>query len=675
LRERGRAARWSLPPDQTHPQCHDPYEWEAAAIRRNLLARELRLILSRGRQARIQNEYVALDQIADPIVVLDRSSRVVFANARAGELEVVGLEGTPGKVQLTRSLAAELRAHGRSGRDHAEPLRFEWRPAEPGPLFEVSGWIDGEHTTLQLHDVTVERRAFDALQASERRYRELAESSFDVVALFRSDWTLLDANRQWEEVYGYKRDELMGTQGIRDLLRPTTRAKLAEAIKQAPTEPGPLPRYDIDLLDKDGRLRHIEFSFRIFRTPGKQSLVQVIGRDVTEQRDLAERLQRSEKLEALGRLAGGVAHDFNNVLLVVRGAAALLRLGTKTQDSLDLIDEIDRESTRATALVRQLLAYARSQVVQPTLVELTATVDEMERMLSRLVGESITLRIEARAGAQQVLGDRSRIEQVLLNLVLNARDAIRETGSATGTITIATDTHRAETDSHPQWGECPPGDYVALSVSDTGTGMDLEREPLIFEPFFSSKGLENSGLGLATVYGVTTQMGGGIDVQSTLGEGSTFTVYLPLALEGAAPAARPLPPIAEPERPAAAATVLLVEDEEGPRRLLQRILNEAGYRVVASGQPCEALELVEAGAAIDLLLTDVVMPEMSGPQLASRVRARRPSLPVVFMTGYSDAPLELNGETLLEKPFTPADLALEIRRALHRTPDPREEPT
>jgi two-component system cell cycle sensor histidine kinase/response regulator CckA len=658
---------------------YDPYEWKAAAIRRTVLARDLRAIFTRTRRAKTQTQYDVLNEIADPIMVLDPTLRVVFANRRAEKLALTQSSERRGEPRLLPSLAAELGTQIPAGRDPAEPARFEWCHADSGLRFEGSVTGDDGLTILQLHDVTVDRRAYDALQTSERRYRELAESSFDVVALFRSDGTLLDANRQWEEVYGYKRDDLIGTTRMRDLLRPTTRAKIAAAMAEASAEPesGPLARYDIDLLDKHGRQRNLEFSFRFFRTPGKQSLIQVVGRDVTERQELADRLQRSQKLEALGRLAGGVAHDFNNVLLVVRGAAALLRAGTQSEGALELIDEIDRESDRARGLVRQLLAYARRQVVQPEVLDLTATISEMERMLSRLVGESIALRIEVREDTQHVLGDRSTLEQVLLNLVVNARDAIVETGSDTGTITIATYPHRFEADAHPRWGECLPGDYVALSVTDTGIGIDLALEPLIFEPFFSSKGMESSGLGLATVYGIVTQMGGGIDVQSVSGQGSTFTVYLPVTRQAPASATSSHASTQQVDQLASVgATVLLVEDEDGPRRVLQRVLSELGYQVIAVAHPLDAIRLVEDGdAAIDVLLTDVVMPEMSGPQLASQLRAHLPSLPVVFMTGYSEAPLELGSSALLEKPFSSADLAHELARTLNATQQSREDPT
>ncbi|HWB22735.1 MAG TPA: response regulator [Gaiellaceae bacterium] len=620
-------------------------------------------------EARLEELEAILETISDPFVVLDSSLRAVYGNKAAhsaGFILAAGLSG----YQLSPFSRVDLAKPIERARASKAPVRIEWSPPGEGLWFDVNVSATDELVSLAFRNVSIERRAREELQRSERRYRELVESSFDVVALLRANWTFIDVNRRWEELTGYTPDELIGTQLLRHLLTPASRQRLTEAIESCPGgDPMPSERFDVALIDKGGRRRRLEMSCRTIQEDRHERLIEIVGRDVTESRQLADRLEQSQKLEAVGRLAGGIAHDFNNVLLVVRGASGLLHDQLDDPDSLGLVKEIQRESERATSLVRQLLAFARRQVLQPATVDLNEVVGGLHGMLERLVGEAIDLSIELDPDPQYVSGDQSQIEQVLLNLVLNARDAI----PGVGTITIETTGHSFAPGENPAWGDCKPGDYIELVVRDTGSGIEPHLHSTIFEPFFTSRGDENTGLGLATVYGIVTQMGGGLDLESAPGAGSTFTIYLPRLSDRRHLTTRRLAK-AFPAQPAGTrpATILLVEDEEGPRLILEKILANLDYVVAAAPDGEAALDLLDTTRPpVDLLLTDVVMPGMSGPELAERFHERHPDVPVIFISGYNESTVALEarlsrGDALLEKPFTAADLAAEIQRSLQR---------
>ncbi len=392
-------------------------------------------------------------------------------------------------------------------------------------------------------------------------------------------------------------------------------------------------------------------------------------RDVTERKALEEQLRQAQKMEAVGQLAGGVAHDFNNLLTAIIGNAELLLRAIEPEDPrrLDVV-EITRAAHRAAALTRQLLAFSRKQVLQPRVVDLNAVVSELTAMLRRLIGEHVELRLQLQPGLGRVLADPGQLEQVVTNLAVNARDAM----PSGGTLTIRTaDVDAADVPPHGAEAGPVPGRLVELSVADDGVGMDERTQARLFEPFFTTKELgRGTGLGLATVYGIVRQSGGHIRVSSRPHHGSTFTVYLPRA-EGSLEAAPESP--GWTEQPGGAGTALVVEDEETVRRLACRVLRAEGYRVLEASSPAEALQLVrEVAPAIDLLLTDIVMPGMSGPALVERLVAGMPGLRVLYMTGYAREAIERQGTlpaggALLEKPFTARQLADRVRRALADT--------
>jgi two-component system cell cycle sensor histidine kinase/response regulator CckA len=399
---------------------------------------------------------------------------------------------------------------------------------------------------------------------------------------------------------------------------------------------------------------------------GRPQYLLVYLRDVTERKSLEDQLRLAQKMEAVGQLAGGIAHDFNNLLTAILGSTELLLAGTEEDDPRrEDVQEIGRAAHRASGLVRQLLAFSRKQVMQPRLVNLNTIVREMGGMLRRLVGERIALRIDLDPALGDVTADPGQIEQVIANLGVNARDAMPEGGMLT--ITTA-NVSRPGVPAASREGLPPAGPLVALTVSDTGTGMDEHVLAHLFEPFFTTKELgRGTGLGLATVYGIVRQSGGEIQVASRPGEGSTFTVYFPRIDE---PVRQGAASVAPAPAPGGSETVLVVEDEEAVRHLVCRVLRTKGYCVLEADHAESAL-LVSASSPepIDLLITDMVMPGMSGSALATRLAEARPRLRVLFITGYAPEAIERRGELadaggLLEKPFTADQLARKVREVL-----------
>ena len=383
-----------------------------------------------------------------------------------------------------------------------------------------------------------------------------------------------------------------------------------------------------------------------------------VGQLIVDHTRLEGQLRQAHKMEAVGQLAGGVAHDFNNLLTVIAGYAALMTENPAHRQALPELREIELAAKRAARLTQKLLAFSRKQVLQPRTINLNTVVMGMEEMLRRLIAEHIQMVTILASGLGNVRADPNQIEQVILNLALNARDAMPEGGR----LIIETRNARLERAAGP----VAPGSYVTLSVSDTGHGMDTGTRARIFEPFFTTKEPgKGTGLGLATVYGIVEQSGGTITVDSSPGAGAVFRVYLPVDEAGEDQAQPRLARAAQPARPG---SVLLVEDEAPLRKLVSTILSAAGYRVIEAASGDEALARAAAAGPIDLLLTDVVMPSMSGPELVSRLRSGWPELAVLYMSGYDR---ELLGQKppegateVLPKPFTPRELLARINELL-----------
>ncbi len=397
---------------------------------------------------------------------------------------------------------------------------------------------------------------------------------------------------------------------------------------------------------------------------GAMSLV-VNSRDVTEERGLEEQLRQTQRLESIGQLAGGIAHDFNNLLTVILGRGALLRRRLSSDQSLrPHVELIEDTAKRGAMLTQQLLTFGRKQMLQPRDLDLNTVVAGILPLLERLIGEQVSIGARLDPGLGRIRGDRATIEQVIVNLVVNARDAMPQGGR------VSLTTANAEPDAGFVRGHrgARPGPHVVLTVSDTGAGMDAQTQAHIFEPFFTTKGPGGgTGLGLATVHGIVEQHGGHITVESTPGQGSTFRIYLPRTsrpVEHADTVPGLVASVSE------VPTILLVEDDDDVRELARSILEEHGYAVIAAGGPREALDIAAAhGGPLHLLLTDVVMPGMNGRELAERVLRLREETKVLYVSGYTDMALGPYGVlesdiALLPKPFTPSSLTARVAEVL-----------
>ena len=377
--------------------------------------------------------------------------------------------------------------------------------------------------------------------------------------------------------------------------------------------------------------------------------------------ELETQLYQSQKMEALGRLAGGVAHDFNNILTVIIGIAELLQLKLYSREDVRVrAERMISAGERGVSLTRQLLAFSRRQVFEPQVLDLNKQIHEVEHMLYRLIGEDVALRTKLAEDLGRIKADPGQIDQVVINLVVNARDAMPEGGQ----LMVETDTVRIDEQEAQKHPDALEGDYVVVSVQDTGTGMDAETLERIFEPFFTTKGLgKGTGLGLATVHGIVSQSGGYIDVESTLGKGTRFCVYLPM-VEGEVTVGTQTRVV--PEDLDGTETILVVEDEEDLRVLLGQLLEHHGYRVLEASNSGEALLRCERYEGnIDMMLADVVMPQMNGSELAQRLKPLRPDMQVLFMSGYLDETVALREmDSFLLKPFNRQTLLEKIREAL-----------
>ncbi len=528
------------------------------------------------------------------------------------------------------------------------------------------------------------RATIVSVTADEARFIGLLEAAPDAIVGVDRDGRIVLANAETERTFGYRREELVG-QPIEILVPEVVRGMHAKHRDEYLVDPRRRPMgagSQLTARRKDGSEFPADISLSSIETPDGL-LVAAAVRDVTdrleaeaererlkaqaERQRLESRLQQAQRLESLGQLAGGVAHDFNNLLAVIVNYAAFVSEEIEMAATADPdrwhsvardMQQIQRATERGIALTHQLLAFGRREVVRPRVLSLNAVVAEVKELLIRSIGEHVQLVTEPTVGLWPVKADSGQIEQILVNLAVNARDAM-PTG---GTLTIDTDNVVVDSDSEP-----PAGRYVRLRVADTGVGMPQEVIARIFEPFFTTKPKgEGTGLGLATVYGIVKQAGGDVQVSSEPGAGTTFTVLLPVTDE--APVEVEVPAAGPPS--GGGETILVVEDEPAMREVTRRILGRNGYEVVLAETPLDALELAgNHDGPIDLLLTDVVMPKMLGKDVAERVRTLRPEVKVLFMSGYARPVLARGGTlepgvTLLEKPFSELVLLAAVRQVL-----------
>ncbi len=479
------------------------------------------------------------------------------------------------------------------------------------------------------------------------------------------DWSelrFLEVNGAATEIFGYTRDEYLSMY-LEELYSAAQIARLREAVRRSQFSSSDLCAWKT--LKKDGSRVEMDLRVRPVTFPqasGEIPALIILAVDASTRSRLEDQLRQAQKMEAIGMLAGGIAHDFNNLLTIISGYSQMLLSGIGEDDpDRGAVEQILKASQRAADLTRQLLAFSRRKLVQPKVIDLKAAVEGMSHMLHRLIGEHIDLRIEAAAVTGYVHADPGQIEQIIMNLAVNARDAM------TGGGKIVIETGNAELDNTyvQKHLAVRPGHYVMLAVTDTGTGMDAQTQAQVFEPFFTTKG-HGTGLGLSTVYGIVKQSGGAIDLYSEPGFGTSVKVYLPRVDEDSHIDTRREPR----ESPGGWETILLAEDEEAVRLLVQKALEKAGYTLLLAAAGNEALKLAQAHTSeIHLLITDMVMPRMSGTALARKFRKLRPEMAVLFISGYTDASLQHGGAltsdlNFLQKPFSPAALKRKVRDVL-----------
>ncbi len=616
------------------------------------------------------------ENAADMIALVDVNGRRLY-NSPAYQ-KVLGY--APGELQTTSAFeqihpddrqrvieAAEEARRTALGRRVDYRMRHKdgtWRVLEStaSAIRNASGEI--EKLVIVNRDITERTQAGEALRRSEANFRSLVENAPYGICRASADGTLLLVNPALVDILGYGSPaDLLGANLFAGVFRdPGAQKSLMEQSQSR----GKFKDVEVEWKRKDGSPITVRCSARPVKdSGGGVAYFEVTAEDVTERRLLERRFRQMQKMEAVGQLTGGIAHDFNNLLGVIIGYSEILQQRMAQADGLrTFVDEIKKAGMRAASLTRQLLAFSRQQVLEPKVLDLNAVVSDIEKMLRRLIGEDVEFntRLERALGA--VKADQSQLEQVLVNLAVNARDAMPRGGKlilATANVEL----DEAYARHHPG---SRPGRYVMLSMTDTGTGMSPETQAHIFEPFFTTKERgKGTGLGLATVYGVIKQSDGYIWVDSELGKGTTFTIYLPRVEEPVSHTGSTQP---KSEARTGSETILVVEDAESLRKLTHELLKNEGYTVLSAATGAEALQISEGHAGpLHLLLTDVVMPGMNGRELAEQITARRPELRVMYMSGYTDSVIDEHGVLepgtyLLHKPFTQDTLARKVREVL-----------
>ncbi len=516
------------------------------------------------------------------------------------------------------------------------------------------------------------RYAQEGLRRSEINFRSLVTHAPYGVCRCDSAGILLDVNPALVAMLGYASGADLVGRNLANLYSDSQQwFSLADYLRLLEKFQG-LPA---DWLRNDRTVVSVRLSGRAFRDERNTIFFELFAEDITERRALEQQLRQAQKMEAVGRLAGGIAHDFNNLLMVISGYSEFLleRVGSDPEVRAHA-QEIANAAGRATSLTRQLLAFSRKQMLAPKIVDLNSVVTENVKMLTRLIGEDIDLVMVPGTDIGAVKADPGQIEQVIMNLAVNARDAMPHGGKLTiETANVTLDANYARFHAPVK-----PGDYVMLAISDTGVGMDADTQAHIFEPFYTTKGLKGTGLGLSTVYGIVKQSEGYIWLYSEAGKGTSFKIYLPrFSATGEALATQPAL-AAEADQPSPGhETILLVEDEENLRRLARQYLENQGYNVIDAPDGSNAIQISLAHKGpIHLLLTDVIMPGMNGRELANKVSPTRPEMRVLYMSGYTENHIGHNGTldegiTLLQKPFTLPALKAKVREMLD-TPLPQE---
>jgi len=616
------------------------------------------------------------ENAADMIAVVDVEGRRIY-NSQSYE-RVLGYSPEdlqkssafeqihPEDRERVREASLEARRTG-AGRTLEYRMRHKdgsWRVLESTARIIPSASGIPEKLVIVNRDITERKRAVEALRVSEASFRSVVEDAPYGIYQADDEGHFLRVNPALQRMLGYSTtDELQNVNLEKEIFR---RLQDFRGMRETLHSHDEFKELEIEWRKKDGTPITVRCSGRRVREENKGSAFhEVFAEDVTDKRVLEAQLRMAGKMEAIGRLSGGIAHDFNNILGVMIGYSQLLKRKMQSEPNLlEYADEIEKAGQRAASLTRQLLAFSRQQILTPTVLDLNTLVADMEKMLPRLIGEDIAVRIELGARLGTVRADRGQVEQVIMNLAVNARDAM----PSGGTLLIET----ANRDLDELYARDHPGArlgrYVMLSVHDSGVGMDRETISHIFEPFFTTKELgKGTGLGLATVYGIVKQSGGYIGVDSHPGKGACFQVFLPRVNEPITRSSEILAPAPETK---SSETILLAEDSDPLRKLAKSLLEGHGFEVLAAQNGEEALDLARDHTGhIHLLLTDVVMPGINGRVLAERLLVARPGTKILYMSGYTDSFIAGHGvldrsTNLLYKPFTEEKLIERVRGVL-----------
>ena len=648
-----------------------------------LLARVLRYGIERqnAEQARRQERDRAqryLDTAQVILLALDDEARITLVNRYACSILGRTAEELIGQQFWTFLPERTHDAHRARFNDVLAGLMH----SAEAPILTRSGeerLIEWRHTVLRNDagaaigtfssgtDITDRNRSIEALRITEERMRFALQSAN--VGIWDMDYAtgVLRWSEQLEAQYGLEPGTFAGTfEAFVERIHPEDRDAIVEIFNQA-AKSGADFTIEHRSMEPGGRVRWLTGAGRfLLGDDGTPVRALGISQDVTERHALEAQFQHAQKMEAIGRLAGGVAHDFNNLLTAILGYCELALVSLDKDDwRRNDIGQIQLAGVQAAGLTRQLLAFSRKQIIEPRLLDLNAIVTEMLPMLGRLIGEDVTVTARLEPDLARVKADRGQLEQVIMNLALNARDAM----PMGGRLMIETINIELDADYASAHISVTPGRYVALEVSDTGCGMTQEVQARLFEPFFTTKPIgKGTGLGLATVHGVVKRSGGTIGVYSEVGTGTSFKVYLPMADPATV---APSAPVVLPRPSAGAETVLVVEDSDGLRELAKRLLERQGYRVLVAANADQALGLFAQNPSIGVLLTDVVMPGASGPELTKQMIEQRPALKVIYMSGYTEDAIVHHGVldaevAFLHKPFTSDTLGRKIREVLER---------
>src|SRR5579863_9892818 len=635
-----------------------------------------------------------LETLPDAIVAVDHSGTIVQVNSQMQELFGYGRDELMGQkiemlvpnryrrqhqhhrknfeeVPKTRRMGADLDLYGKRRNGSEFPVEISLSPVSTGKgtfvLSAIRDISDRKRIAEELRRANEELHQKTAEQLGEYRARlaSIIDSSEDAILSKDLNGIITSWNRGAEHIYGYAPEEAIGKHI--SVLTPSDRTNEIPEILGKIGRGETVDHHESVRVTKDGRQLNVSISVSPLRdTTDKIVGASVIARDVTAQKRSEGQLRQAQKMEAIGRLAGGVAHDFNNILGIINACTEFLRdrIDPAAEPSV-YVENIKKASERGRSLTKQLLAFSRTSAIQPRVLDLNERLRDISKLLRPLLGDDVEILVVPKSPSAVVEADPGQLDQIVVNLAVNARDAMPRGGK----FILETGSVRFDEEFAYQHQAMAAGKYILLTVSDTGSGMDETTISRIFEPFFTTKETgKGTGLGLATVYGIVKQSAGHILVYSEPGHGTTFKIYLPSADHKIGVASKPEPEAVSPKRQGT--TILLVEDDDIMRSLTRQLLQEHGYTVVEASDGKSALEWIESHAEpIDLLLTDVVMKRMSGPELVERLHTYRPALKIVYMSGYTgeliaEREMLQRGITLLEKPFSRTALLNTIHSTL-----------